>query len=717
MKRIGRRSSLSSGQALLILLSATAVILWVVPHLVGSLGARHALANTQRNEALIISNRIFDAVGELAITGDVTPASVSLGSQLPVDVYEQASSEFAAQLGAFVAGGRNDVDITVSVPEAGSVERRWQLVDTIRQLASLPTREMDNIDDFDASVRNAFNTIRSGDVPEWLPTITASPQSALSLSEWILGSIEYPSPVLSSRIRAHLALGDVRGALAWSAIELVPPQDAIGGNGEAIPILAQADRVLAAQPSAHDASSSVSVTTGTVMNWFESLHDISSGRPWTPVQIVILLLALAAFLAVASFGEREFAGAAAVILVVLALVAVIWAPLLASGHVPSASGVAPDVTALDAALSGYRSGLASAAAHVARSWAAMIGIAVVVAALALFRRALGWRVPRAIYTGGLIGVVILAILAIRQPSVPEIQVVRLCNGTLGNCELRLDELSFVGASDSLGGAESNWLYPRQVLSLEEQLHAGATLVDIRLSSDSVDQQLTASQDSNGDAEAQPNRPALDTDLPVFDSWPTELRNTILHVARRNEACAVQCALGDTPVPEALDALASYLGEHPGLFVTVLIDDRISAASLETLLDDAGLTDQVFAQEPGRRWPKLGDLLDDGKRVLLIARHGGPPPPWLNNLRTQVGVIESVDRECKPAGPSGAPFTMFDASASIAAPGLSELAAGPTVAELTELLANCGDQNGRLPSLVLTDLFVSADVLGPDPGSR
>ena len=102
-------------------------------------------------------------------------------------------------------------------------------------------------------------------------------------------------------------------------------------------------------------------------------------------------------------------------------------------------------------------------------------------------------------------------------------------------------------------------------------------------------------------------------------------------------------------------------------------------------------------------------------MLLIARHGGPPPPWLNNLRTQVGVIESVDRECKPAGPSGAPFTMFDASASIAAPGLSELAAGPTVAELTELLADCGDQNGRLPSLVLTDLFVSADVLGPDPG--
>ncbi len=716
LNRVRRRSPLSGGQALGILLVAAVVILWVVPHLVARASDKNIVGSEQRNAALITRHRIFDAVADIAVTGQIAEATATVTSKLPADAYAETVSKFASGVATFIAGGPGRPDLDIELTQAGSLQTEQALIEQVRQLAELPVREMDNIDQFDSAVEDAFDAIRAGEMPEWLPTITASPQSAISLSEWILGSIDYPSPVLSSRIRAHLAVGDVRGALAWSAVELTDDGETeTTAETTSVSLPSGADEVLSKGGDGQDASAPLT-------RWFEELRKVATEPPYSYAQLAVLLIAFAALLFVAVAGEREIAAAAAIVLILATVVTIVWAPAIARGGVPSVGAVAPGSSLLDAALTGYRQDLADAAAKAARATAAIFGAVSLCVSMALFRRALRWRVPRVIYVGGVAGVALCVVLAVfARPSVPATKAVRLCNGSEQLCEQRLNEVTFVGARDGLGGAESNWLYPRQVLSLVQQLDAGATLIDLRISNDSVDEELvTQSQEpapGHHDEETDPAETDLgeDTEVPVFAEWPGELRSQILHAVRPNEACAVQCALGDIQAADVWATIATYLDDHPDLVLAVFVDDRVITASIETMLTDAGLLDRTFVQEPGRRWPKLGDLVDRDTRLMVFARHGGPPPPWLNSSQRQVRELDAESSMCEAAAGSDGPFTMLDVSVGAAAPSLSELVTGPTPDELKALVGRCADAGGRLPSFVLTDLFVDAGSILPDAG--
>jgi hypothetical protein len=160
-----------------------------------------------------------------------------------------------------------------------------------------------------------------------------------------------------------------------------------------------------------------------------------------------------------------------------------------------------------------------------------------------------------------------------------------CNGHEALCDRRFDEVVFPTTHNAMSSAADGWVAPNQQHGIRRQLDDGVRgmLIDTH----------------------------------------SYLGNTYL--------CHTSCLLGSKLLVDGLRDITTFLQNHPHEVLTLIIEDHISAAETETAFTASGLAEFVYVHPTGTAWPTLRAMIASGRRVLVGAESGAPPPGWYQHF--------------------------------------------------------------------------------------
>ena len=164
-------------------------------------------------------------------------------------------------------------------------------------------------------------------------------------------------------------------------------------------------------------------------------------------------------------------------------------------------------------------------------------------------------------------------------SVPELS----CNGSPTLCQRPFDEVAVACTHNGFATEEDGFWPPNQLYSMTHQLEDGVRclMLDFHYNDEGV--------------------PSL---------------------------CHGDCYWGQRPLTDGLEEIRKYLDEDPGAVVTLILENYIALEDIDAAMATAGLRELAYAHPIGTPWPTLQELIDSGKRVVVLGPNGGEAYPWL-----------------------------------------------------------------------------------------
>jgi hypothetical protein len=92
-------------------------------------------------------------------------------------------------------------------------------------------------------------------------------------------------------------------------------------------------------------------------------------------------------------------------------------------------------------------------------------------------------------------------------------------------------------------------------------------------------------------------------------------------------CHTFCELGATPLADGLKDIHDFLVLHPEQVVVVINQDHVAPADFVKAVGDAGLARYVFTPPSGSSWPTLRTMIDEDRRLLILAENHAGAAPW------------------------------------------------------------------------------------------
>jgi hypothetical protein len=217
---------------------------------------------------------------------------------------------------------------------------------------------------------------------------------------------------------------------------------------------------------------------------------------------------------------------------------------------------------------------------------------------------------------------------------------RACNGHVELCDRHYDEVVYAATHNSMSSPDVVFVWPEHDGDIRAQLDQGmrALLIDTHHWTPLVsDEQLAA---------ADPYLPASVAGR-IFDTL-----GPLREGRDGTYLCHNQCALGATPLIDALRTIREFLDENPDEVVTLIIQDAITPAETADAFASAGLDRYLHEHRPGSPWSTLGELIDRGERLVVFAETEGPPPGWYHHAfeyiqETPYRFEEPDDFTCAP----------------------------------------------------------------------
>ena len=213
-----------------------------------------------------------------------------------------------------------------------------------------------------------------------------------------------------------------------------------------------------------------------------------------------------------------------------------------------------------------------------------------------------------------------------------------CNGFNELCGKRLNEVAFPMTHNAMSISEYEWFAPSHEDSVTNQLNAGirGLMLDVHYF------EAVASAASYF-PEATPLE--LIAIQAVLDKAEVETREgTFL--------CHIICQLGSTPVNNTLTEIKDFLDQNKREVIGIIFEDRVNASDVVRAFDEVNLTDYTYAHPKSQKWPTLVELINDNKRLVVMAEFEGAPPDWYHHAwdsveETPYSFADSSEMNCNP----------------------------------------------------------------------
>ena len=281
---------------------------------------------------------------------------------------------------------------------------------------------------------------------------------------------------------------------------------------------------------------------------------------------------------------------------------------------------------------------------------------------------------------------------------------RPCNGSTELCDRTLDQVVLPGTHNSMSNSESGWLLPNQTYSISDQLEMGvrALLFDTHYGAANLEGKIVK--------------------IPKSEGRVTHAQTFLCHE---------YCQLGAVDLTEELGRIKDFLVANPREVFTFINQDGISPEDFATAVTNSGLLPYVY-QGPVTTFPTLGQMVDSGQRIVMLAEQESAGVPWYHNaydgavMETPYdfkdpnngpygGLVdpEKLNETCKPnRGSEGAPlFLMNHWVTTGVTPDINKMAIVNTKEALVARARACETRRGKLPNILAVDFFGTGDLLG------
>lgn len=208
-----------------------------------------------------------------------------------------------------------------------------------------------------------------------------------------------------------------------------------------------------------------------------------------------------------------------------------------------------------------------------------------------------------------------------------------CNGHDELCDVPFDQVVIPATHNSMSIADGTWFLAEQPKDMIDSLDDGIRGL-------LVDTWYAQPTDDGGAITADKSLAGAEKELrATYGAEVTgSVRRTIDRV-RRNKTtgppepyfCHTVCEIGADPIAPIMERLDTWLDEHPREVVVLFIQDTVTPKDTDAVLRSAGLADRAYTHPADAQWPTLGELIDSGKRLLVLMENegGGTEFPYLH----------------------------------------------------------------------------------------
>ncbi len=300
---------------------------------------------------------------------------------------------------------------------------------------------------------------------------------------------------------------------------------------------------------------------------------------------------------------------------------------------------------------------------------------------------------------------------------------RKCNGDAANCDVTLAEMTLPGSHNAMSSTlYPGWLFAEQVETIKGQLDAGvrALLIDTHYG-------VPSSSRMPGS-----NTPVVLTDRaaeltqPTGEDFDPAIAQRASQLAARAPAkagatrqiylCHNYCEMGAVSFASVLGDVKNFMDTHPDEVVMLIIQDATTPADTAAAITKSGLAERAFTLVPGQPLPTLGEMIDQGKPLLVFAEQGGAgAPPWYQKAyswfqETRYDFKSTDAFTCEPnRGPPDAPLFLVNHWVSESPPDPSVAAKANDKSLLDARLTQCAEQRSRVPNVVAVDFAVRGKI--------
>ncbi|QGG95718.1 PI-PLC domain-containing protein [Actinomarinicola tropica] len=281
---------------------------------------------------------------------------------------------------------------------------------------------------------------------------------------------------------------------------------------------------------------------------------------------------------------------------------------------------------------------------------------------------------------------------------------RACNGHVELCDRPYDEVVQPATHNSMSSPDVVEIWPEHDGDIAAQLDAGirALLIDTHhwtamVSADDLQRRAPGTSDAVADAL-----------WPLVRPFAEERPGTFL--------CHNHCAFGGMPFVDALDDVRAFLDANPDDVVTLVIQDAISVEETEAAFAEARLESYLY-EPSGAGWPTLGEMIDDGERLVVVAEVEGPPPAWYLHAfdemqETPFTVLRPDAFTCEPnRGPDDASLFLLNHWVQRVAPDRADALEVNAHDVLVDRARRCAAERGQLPDFLAVNFYSLGDVVG------
>ena len=185
-------------------------------------------------------------------------------------------------------------------------------------------------------------------------------------------------------------------------------------------------------------------------------------------------------------------------------------------------------------------------------------------------------------------------------------------------------------------------------------------------------------------------------------------------------CHVLCEIGASPLVPVLRSIRDFIAANRNTVIMIVNEDHVAPGDFAAAVEESGLDDFVYEDDPGPEWPTLRKMIASREQVVVLAERDAGTVPWYH--RAYEGVLQETPfsfpspsllidpanwpSSCRPnrGGTTGSLFLLNHWSPATP-PAVPDPAASAAVNAKNVILGRareCQRLRGRMPTIIAAD---------------